>query len=471
MVGTPFTAAEAATKRKISLSALLDYFIPRELQVQPDAHRRARMFMLSHAFGPFLGNVIPLYLHFVLKIQADYRFWTFFGSIMMFWVYPFLLRTTKRYQLIAFISVQNLIFCILWACYAYGGINSPFLSWALIIPLLSFFYLPATGMIRNILLVQIFASVGFFGWLVISGFRFPYADLSQFQFIGIISTFSASLYVVMMALYFANIFKEQGAFERELGSLVASADHLLNITAAAQQATLAKANFIASMSHELRTPLNAVIGYSQILLDDADEQDDQNFAEDVIRIQSAGCHLLRLVNDILDFSKIEAGKMDSQPALGTVSKQMLSIISEASQNLSNGHTLDHHFECADTLYLDWNNLAKAVQHLVGGICENTAGGVIKISALVENQHLEIRVTDPEVREEVVASETLFDVFSDDCDDSSTKYGGVGIAYALSLKFAQFVGGDIRVENDSSGRRTFVMTIPTASEPAEIKAAA
>src|SRR5438132_9386863 len=152
-------ATASSVARNLSLSAFLDYFIPPELQVQPDAHRRARMFMMSHAFGPFLGIVIPLYLHFALNNETDYRFWVFVSSILAFWAYPFALKMTRRYQALAFLSVQNLIFCILWACYAYGGIFSPFLSWALIIPLLSFFYLPATGLIRNILLAQIIANL------------------------------------------------------------------------------------------------------------------------------------------------------------------------------------------------------------------------------------------------------------------------------------------------------------------------
>ena len=106
---------KSQTEHRFSLSAFLDYFIPRDIQIQPDSHRRARMFMLSHVFGPFLGNVIPLYLHFVNHIAADYRFWTFLGSVTIFWVYPFVLRQTGRYQALAFISVQNLAFCILWA--------------------------------------------------------------------------------------------------------------------------------------------------------------------------------------------------------------------------------------------------------------------------------------------------------------------------------------------------------------------
>src|SRR3546814_13807321 len=67
------------------------------------------------------------------------------------------------------------------------------------------------------------------------------------------------------------------------------------------------------MSHELRTPLNAVIGYSQLLLDDAREQGDDSIVRDLENINGAGTHLLQLVNDILDFSKIEAGKLEVYP--------------------------------------------------------------------------------------------------------------------------------------------------------------
>ena len=450
---------KAAAKAGFNLSAFLDYFIPPRLQVQPDAHRRARMFMLSHAFGPLLGNTIPLYLHFVLHYEMDYRFWIFFASIMMFWTYPFILRWTKRYQTIAFISIQNLIFCILWACYSYGGIASPFLSWALIIPLLSFFYLPAAGMIRNVLLLQIFASVGFFGWLVVSGFPFPAVNLDQFQLIGIISTVSVSAYVVMMAVYFANIFQEQATFERELGALAANADNLMNLTAAAHEATLAKSNFIASMSHELRTPLNAVIGYSQILLDDAREDGDEAFEEDVSRILGAGTHLLRLVNDILDFSKIEAGKMILQESTGTLSNRIATLAAEAGETLETGWTLTYDIETNAELALDWHALGKAVQHVVFGIAADGTPGEIHMAVRADHERVRIWVRDPNIHDEQVDPKALFDVFSDGSDDSATKYGGVGISLALGLKFVQFIGGNISVETDLEHHRVFAITVP------------
>jgi signal transduction histidine kinase len=406
-----------------------------------------------------------------LHIKMDYRFWSFFGSIMTFWVYPFVLRWTKRYQTIAFISVQNLIFCILWACYSYGGIHSPFLSWALIIPLLAFFYLPATGLIRNVLLLQIFLSIGSFGFLVVSGFPFPHVDLEQFQLIGIISTLSLSAYVVMMAVYFANIFQEQASFERELGSLAANADNLMNLTQAAQQATQAKSNFIASMSHELRTPLNAVIGYSQILLDDAQDDGDKEFAQDVDRILGAGTHLLRLVNDILDFSKIEAGKMVAQASAGLLSERIEEAVIEAHEGIGDEWRISHHIECDSELYLDWQALSKAIQHILFGIAATPGGGEIHMTILVAQDQVKIRLRDPQIHDNDVAPDALFDVFSDGSDDSATKYGGVGISLALGLKFAQFISGGISVESDIENHRVFVISVPTAQAPARAMAAA
>ena len=64
------------------------------------------------------------------------------------------------------------------------------------------------------------------------------------------------------------------------------------------------------MSHELRTPLNAVIGCSEMLIEDAEDQGQQEFIPDLQKIRKAGKQLLYLINDVLDLSKIEAGKME-----------------------------------------------------------------------------------------------------------------------------------------------------------------
>ena len=68
----------------------------------------------------------------------------------------------------------------------------------------------------------------------------------------------------------------------------------------AEDANRTKSKFLANMSHELRTPLNAIIGYSEMLQEEAAEQENDDFGPDLERINGAGKHLLGLINDVLD---------------------------------------------------------------------------------------------------------------------------------------------------------------------------
>jgi len=451
----------SAFAKSISIDGFLDYFIPLEIRVRPDSHRRARMFMLSHVFGPFLGNVIPLYL-FIVGQVADYRFWTFAVSITAFWIYPFILKWTRAYNVIAFVSVQNLLFCILWACYSYGGIYSPFLPWVLITPILAFFYLPSQGRIKDGLLLLITTNVTLFSLLVLGGYQFPPVDLELFQVIGIISTISASVYVAMMSLYFARILKEQQRFEREVGEFLATSESLQSITAAAEQASAAKADFVASMSHELRTPLNAVIGYSQLLLDDARDEGDEGIAQDLENIHGAGAHLLKLVNDILDFSKIEAGKLEVNFTSDNLKQRLGEVERLAGSALAErNYSLEADLREADFVAKsDWGALTKGVSHILLGAANCTSGGSLRLIASegADGASL-IRIEDPKGALDGRPIEALFDIFTDDRDATPTKYGGAGIDLALGQKFLGVVGADIQVSHDPSGGRTFTISLP------------
>src|SRR3546814_3588594 len=190
----------------------------------------------------------------------------------------------------------------------------------------------------------------------------------------------------MMSLYFARILKEQQRFERERGDLVATTDNLQSLTAAAEQASAAKADFVASMSHELRTPLNAVIGYSQLLLDDAREQCDDSIVRDLENINGAGTHLLQLVNDILDFSKIEAGKMEVYPTPDNLKHRLEEIARTVVPALTERkYELHAMLEEADfVIETDWAALSNAVKHILLGAASASAGGGLELSRSEEH---------------------------------------------------------------------------------------
>ncbi|MDP6708056.1 MAG: PAS-domain containing protein, partial [Alphaproteobacteria bacterium] len=95
--------------------------------------------------------------------------------------------------------------------------------------------------------------------------------------------------------------------EAELAELV---DRLAEARDQAMQATQTKSQFLANMSHELRTPLNAVIGITEMLEEDAQDDGLDDFVEPLQRVGRAGKHLLHLINEVLDLSKIEAGRLE-----------------------------------------------------------------------------------------------------------------------------------------------------------------
>src|SRR4030081_2154290 len=147
-----------------ALDRLVNYFIPPKITVDRDARNRAHVFLISHILGPFIGNVVPIALY-LLDPDPGYQVAVLAASITSFWIFPFVLRAGASYNLLALVSIQNLIFCILWSCYFYGGVTSPRLPWVLTIPLLAFFYLGSSAWLRVIVMAQFAANLAIFSWL------------------------------------------------------------------------------------------------------------------------------------------------------------------------------------------------------------------------------------------------------------------------------------------------------------------
>jgi signal transduction histidine kinase len=279
---------------------------------------------------------------------------------------------------------------------------------------------------------------------------------------------SASIYVAMMSLYFARVLKEQQSFEREVGDLIATTENLQSITAAAKQASAAKADFVASMSHELRTPLNAVIGYSQLLLDDAEDQGDDSMAKDLENIRGAGTHLLKLVDDILDYSKIEAGKLEVNVTRDNAKIRLEEIDRQVRDQLEErGYRFDVELSQAGMLAeTDWGAFAKGVKHILIGAATSPEGGLLELAASRRDEdHWVVQITDPEGARDGRSIESIFDIFTDDRDVSATKYGGAGIGLALGQKFIGLLGGEIEVSHHASGARRFTIMLPVRAQRA------
>ena len=461
------TAPQNATN---PLDRLIDWFIPKELAAERETRQQARMFLISHLCGPLLGNVVPGALFF-LDPTPGYPVAVLALSITAFWIFPFVLRAVGHYNLLAFVSVQNLIFCILWSCYHYGGVTSPTLPWVLSIPLLTFFYLGASPRLRMLALLQF--TLNFAGFVAIYNlYPAPLDDTPReaLQGLGIVSTLAASGYVSMMALYYARILASGAELEVEMRGHLATAAQLRRATAEAERAGAAKAEFVASMSHELRTPLNAVIGYSQMLLEDAADEDDAAAAADLEKIHSAGHHLLRLVNEVLDLSKIEAGRMELAPEELSVAEFVTSVV-------------DHHRPAAEAkgIYLtirvaddvgaavwDGQRARQALDHLLSNAVKFTGKGGVSVAVrrapAQPSDLISVQISDtgPGIAPDMLPQ--LFEKFTVAHDSSASKYGDTGLGLALALALTRLMGGEIRAESIPGKGSSFTITLPAAPAP-------
>jgi signal transduction histidine kinase len=456
------------------IDRLIDWFIPPALAAEREKRQLARMFLISHICGPFLGCVVPGTLVFA-DPTPGYPVAILAIAIMAFWIYPFLLKAfgDRHYNLLCFISVQNLAFCILWSCFFYGGVTSPTLEWVLVIPLLTFCYLGPSARLRMIALGQMALNVGAFvaAYHLIPNVKDD-TPVVMLQALGIVSTLACLCYVAMMALYYRRILDSGAELEVEMRMHLMTAAQLRRATADAERASAAKAEFVASMSHELRTPLNAVIGYSQMLLEEAEDEGDEDSIEDLDKIHTAGRHLLHLVNEVLDLSKIEAGKMELAPETTTVSDFMSSEVA-AVREKAEAKGLALELELGPKLgsaAWDTGRVRQAVAQILENAVKFTETGKVAVSVRREGAGAEaqividVRDTGPGIAPEMLPN--LFEKFTVADDASSSKYGAAGLGLALSLALCKLMGGAVTAESTLGKGSCFSIRLPvTPPRPA------
>ena len=455
----------STSKLTTALDRAVDWFIPASLAADKDLRKQARLFLISHLMGPFIGNTVPLSLY-LFDPTPSWDIAILSLSITGFWVFPFILKAIGHYHTLALISIQNLMFCILWSCYFYGGVTSPTLPWVLTIPLLAFFYIGDSARLRYIVLAMFGANFVAFGLL--SYFVSPPEHgmpVAALQGLGIVSTVAAAAYVTMMAVYYARALASQVELEAVMRHQRTTAQHLRIAAVEADRASKAKAEFLAKMSHELRTPLNAVIGYSQMLLEEAEDTGDFEDVPDIERIHAAGAHLLRLVNNVLDLSKIEAGHMDLYIEDFCLETVLRTAVEEArGQADTNGNTLNVTVEPGiPMVHGDQMKTQAVISNVVQNAAKYTQNGRVDVTcrriALAAGDAMRIEVRDTGIGIDADDLPNIFEQFAVVDDETSTKYGGTGVGLALTRELCRMMSGTIEAASVRGKGSTFAITLP------------
>ena len=233
----------------------------------------------------------------------------------------------------------------------------------------------------------------------------------------------------------------------------------------AESADRAKSTFLANMSHELRTPMNAIIGYSEMLMEEAEDLDDDTFTPDLQRINGAGRHLLALINDILDLSKIEAGKMELHIEafdLRALIDDVASTVEPLMQTKRNELVLD----CRGDLGFVKSDVTKIRQmlfNLLSNAAKFTEDG--RVTLAIERSTdggrdwVTCSVADTGIGIPADKLGQLFQEFSQ-VDGSTTRdYGGTGLGLAITKRFCEMMSGSVSVTSEVGVGSTFTMRLP------------
>jgi signal transduction histidine kinase len=283
----------------------------------------------------------------------------------------------------------------------------------------------------------------------------------------LVATLTSVIVALPLILFLQHVIHNLAASKRDLTRLTAQ---LGAATAEAELASQAKTEFLARMSHELRTPLNAVIGYSELLIEDAEQDGLAQHLADLKRIHGAGRHLLSLIDDVLDLSKIEAGRMDVVAAPIDLDKFVDDIVAatQPAVRRNRNELRVQRGSNLGTIIGDATKLRHVTLNLMSNAAKFTENGLITLAVARERMRngdwISIAVSDTGIGISAQNLAKLFTSFAAAEPGMTSKYGGNGLGLALSQRLCRLMGGEITAESAPGRGSRFVLRVLAADAP-------
>ena len=233
----------------------------------------------------------------------------------------------------------------------------------------------------------------------------------------------------------------------------------------AKNANAAKSNFLANMSHDIRTPMNAIVGYSTLLMKDADDKN--KVIEIGKKITYSSQHLLSLINDVLDMSKIESGrtslnsdKVDVSEFINNISE----IVQVQTKSKKQSFEIKTKGNIPPYIYADKLRLTQILLNLLSNAVKYTEKNGT-ISLVVEGYgnngqtcHLRFIVSDNGQGMSSEFVEKIFEPFSRETNSMTNKIQGTGLGMSITKSIIDLMGGTIDIQSELGKGSVFTVDL-------------
>ena len=230
------------------------------------------------------------------------------------------------------------------------------------------------------------------------------------------------------------------------------------------EASRQQSSFIANMSHELRTPLTGILGFTELLLADADSPLSHEQRDAVLEIEASGKVLLTLLNDILDESKIEAGQMSLEVGCVDLNDLVDSVL-PAMRELADRKSLYLVATVPDGAQArgDSFRLKQVMTNLLGNAIKFTATGGVTIACTAVEEGWRMSVSDTGIGMSEQTRGRLFQKFKQADSSMTRRFGGTGLGLAIAQSLVALHGGEIHQDSTLGRGSTFWFVLPAFTD--------
>ncbi len=260
-----------------------------------------------------------------------------------------------------------------------------------------------------------------------------------------------------------NKLKENEAALRQINSeLIRNNKELERARVEIEKAYKTKSEFLANISHEIRTPLNAIIGFTDLLMQKVQGNNQLQYVQ---AIRSSGRNLLSLINDILDLSKIQAGKIELhfEPiVLSKIVSDITRIFALSVKEKGLDFRVKTHPSLTKLIFLDDTRMRQILFNLIGNAVKFTDEGYIDIDVDVANETnelIDLKITISDTGSGIPKNKQtqVFEAFVQ--TDSKMKHKGSGLGLSITKRLIEIMNGTITMHSVPNKGTTFTIVIP------------